>query len=886
MSHGAVPTVSTGVAPAELLEREVQRAVLDASLASVERSGCGQVVIISGEAGVGKSALVRSFCAARTPGATVLWGACDPLFTPSPLGPLLSVAESVGGELEAAVAAGAAPYAVAMALMRALRAVPDSTGAPATSPAVFVLEDLHWADEATLDVFMLLARRVASVPVLVVGTYREDGLERVHPLRRALGELGTSAGARRIRLDALSPQAVAELASASGIDAGRLYERSGGNPFFVVEVLAGGGDEIPATVRDAVLARAMGLSPPARTLLEAVSVVPQRVEPWLVGALAAEAASALDECVASRMLLADAGGVTFRHELARLSVEESLGPARRVQLHRAALAALWERPDVTSDPARLAHHAEAAGDREAVLVHARAAAEHAATVGAHREAAAQYGRMLRFGGGLSPEERAGLLELRSYECYLTDQSDEAISALEEALRCRRELGDRAGEGATLHRLADILWCPGRTEEAVRAARQSVDVLEQLPPGRELARAYAVLAQRLRNEDVVAASAVAERSLELAEAVGDVDTVISARGTLSRAEPDGGLARQREIVAEAAAAGGPQRLAGSIVGLVSCALDNLCDDLAEEHLERGLEYCNEHGFELNHYYLLSSRSRLLLGRGDWSGAAETAEAVLGIPRSSINPRVFALVTLALVRARRGEPGSGSLLDDAWSLARPTDELDRFGPVAAARAEVAWLAGDAAGVERAAEPVLERARRLRPRLADELQIWRRRAGLQVQERAVSNGAHALLVSGRWQAARAQYLAAGRPYDAALALADSGEASDLRDAFDELLRLGARPASAIVARRLREMGVASLPRGPRATTLHNEYGLTARELEVLALMNEGLQNAQIAERLVVSPRTVDHHVAAVLRKLGARTRVEARALAISRGIGTNVS
>ncbi len=444
----------------DLLERAGQLAVLEEALASAGRDRRGAVVVVGGEAGVGKTALLRSFCDEVVRSQRVLWGTCDPLFTPRPFGPLFAIAEGTGGELGPALAQGANPHQVALALARELGS---------TAPTLLVLEDLHWADEATLDVLLLLVRRAEAAPALVVGTYRDDALENAHPLRRVLGELATTTAVRRLKLAPLSPDAVGQLAAARGVDGRELYERTGGNPFFVVEVLAGGSEVIPATVKDAVLSRAMRLSPSAQQLLEAAAVVPQRAELWLLQALAGSAVEAVDECVTAGMLVAEGDGVAFRHELARLSLESSLGPANKARLHGQALGAISCRPGHALDFPRLAHHAEAAGDTDAVVRFALAAAERASSMGAHREAAAQYGRVLRFGAGLPLEQRADVLERRSHECYLTDQSDEAIAALEEALEYRRALGDKLGEGRTLSRLAYILWCPGRTGESGRAA---------------------------------------------------------------------------------------------------------------------------------------------------------------------------------------------------------------------------------------------------------------------------------------------------------------------------------------------------------------------------------------------------------------------------------
>jgi predicted ATPase len=371
-------------------------------------------VLVGGEAGVGKTALVSRFCEAHGRSLRILWSACDALFTPRPLGPLLDVARVTGGELEELVVSGARPHEVSAALIGELRA---------RAPTILVIEDLHWADEATLDVLKLLVRRIEGVHTLVLASYRDEELNHAHPLRLVLGEFASGPAVERLKIEPLSQVAVATLAGPHGVDAVELYRKTEGNPFFVTEVLAAGEDEIPDTVRAAVLAHAARLSSAARTLLEAAAVVPPPVELWLLEALAADVFDQLDECLTSGMLTASPGGVTFRHELARLAVEESLAPNRRVALHQKALAVLADPPSGPPELARLAHHAEEAGDGDAVLRFAPAAAARAASLGAHLEAAAQYARALRFADEQPLEARAELLKRRSFECYLTDQAD-------------------------------------------------------------------------------------------------------------------------------------------------------------------------------------------------------------------------------------------------------------------------------------------------------------------------------------------------------------------------------------------------------------------------------------------------------------------------------
>ncbi len=302
------------------------------------------------------------------------------------------------------------------------------------------------------------------------------------------------------------------------------------------------------------------------------------------------------------------------------------------------------------------------------------------------------------------------------------------------------------------------------------------------------------------------------------------------------------------------------------------------ELARRYIEDGLVYCSDQGLELYRLYLLAYRCQLALAEGRWDDATAGAELVLSIRRSSISPRILALVVLARVRARRGDPGAQRLLDEAWSLAEPTGELRRMGPVAMARAEIAWLAGDVEAVDRATTDVLDLALEGEDDwTVGELVRWRLRAGLTTDTSVAMAKPYALDPASAVEV----WSGLGRPYEAILSLIDTDDEASLLDALEQLQRWGARPAATLVANRLRENGTRVVPRGPRPSTAANAASLTSREVEVLALLCDGLRNADIAASLVISRRTVDHHVATILRKLGARTRGEASAEARRLGL-----
>ncbi len=840
----------------ELIEREHQLEALREHLAGAAGDG-GRLVLVGGEAGVGKTTLLRAFASEQPAETRVAWGACDGLFTPEPLAPLLDLADELGDELAAALQRGAPRRQVFAATLEALGA----------RPTLAILEDVHWADEATLDLLRFLGRRLGRTSALVVATYRDDEVGRQHPLRSVLGNVETK---RRIALAPLSEEGVHVLARDSEVDASELYRQTGGNPFFVTEVLAAGGTGVPSSVRDAVLARAARLDAPARDVLDAVAVLGTVTDVSTLEKALGGPPRGLDGCLAAGVLQSVDGGVGFRHELARRAVEDVLDPARRAELHGRVLDALAEIG--TGDDARLAHHAEAAGNAPAALRHARSAAEKAAQLGAHREAAEQYARALRFADSLPPRQVAELLERRSYECSVTLQAEEALAAGQAALERYRELGDRRKEGELLSTLSRLLFSAARLEDWANAARDAVALLEELPPGRELALAYSNMAfERALALDDQAAESWSRRAFELAERLGEEEIAVSALGTIGLAEAIRGRGTKglEDALSRAREHGTDAQVAHIYSRLVFATVRSRTWAAADRWLEEGLEYSAEHDLDDHRNYLLAWRAQAALERGRWDEAAADARAALSHPHARMH-RSWSLLVLGLLRARRGDPEVWSLLDEALELVRGNPP-QRHVPVQIMRAEAAFLEGDVARArsELGTMPPVGLTDRW---VAGSLAVWRRRLGGEPEETGPVPEPYALELAGDYAAASAAWEELECPYHAAWVLARSGDEDNLRRSHEALLELGARPAAAIVARRLRELGARGVARGPRPATREHPAGLTPRELEVLDLVAEGLTNAEIAERLVISEKTVGHHVSAILGKLGVGSRYEA--------------
>ncbi|WP_151476285.1 ATP-binding protein [Streptomyces albicerus] len=856
-----------------ILERDHELDRL-AAAARDAADGAGSVVLVFGEAGIGKSSLVKAMPGVLPADARVLMGECDDLATRRPLGPFRDLVGSVGAELARALTAGGDRPRVYDALRAELIAAPH--------PAVLVVEDVHWADEASLDALRFLVHRVERLPAVLVLTYRDDELDRRHPLHHLLGQVSRAERVHRLPLSRLSPGAVRTLSAVSRLDPAEVYTVTSGNPFFVAEVVAAGGTGgVPPTVVDAVLARLRGLDDRTRDALEQLAVVPSAVERPLADALLTDGVAELAAAEQRGLLTVTPERAGFRHELIRRAVADSLPAARRIELNRRVLAALVAKPG--SDPSRVVHHAAEAGDQEAIARYGPDAARDASSAGAHREAAAHLRLVLRQRDRFGAAELAGLLERYAVESYTIADSAAAVDAEQDAVALRRYLGDTRALGADLRWLSRIHWWAGDADEAQRAAREAIAVLEEAGDDRLLALALSNTSQlHMLSERTAQAVDFGERAIALARRTGDMAILAHALNNVGsarwRAGDPLGRAQLEESLKVALAAGEVEHACRSYANLIWTLLERLEYTEADRFLGPGMELADraEHVGFLS--YLHVSMALRRFAAGAWDDAERHAEVGA---HEFVPARCPALTVLARVRVRRGRSGADELLDEAWEIAVRTRELQRTGPVAAARAEAAWLRSDHAAVVAAAAEVFEQARRLSAvSHRTELGYWLTKAGHPVPVDG-SDHPYALQTAGRWREAAQAWLAVGCPYEHAAALAESPDPDDKLAALAGLDALGAEPLARLVRGELRRLGVRRIPRGPLAATRENPAGLTERQLQVMRLLAQGLTNPEIAERLVVSVRTVDNHVSAVLDKLGAHTRRQATVRATELGL-----
>lgn len=778
-----------------LLERDAELALLLRTVRSVVRSGRGAVVVVTGEAGSGKSSLTRAFLDSLDDDIVVAVGGCDDLLAPRSLGPFRDMAE-VLPDLASALSGESQPDDLFPALLRFL----------AAATTIVVVEDVHWADDATLDAIRYLSRRIPGVPAILLLTFRAEEVDTTHPLRRILGSL-TSASSRRIELAPLSVGAVRRLAGVDDAEAAAIHRITRGNPFFVTEVLDAGGDGVPATVRDAVLARVGRLPAAARRLAERIAVVPSRTERWLAESLADGETGVLVQAERSGVIGGGPGYVSFRHELARRAIETSLTVGELVQANREVLDVLLRQPHV--EPSRIVHHAARALRTDLLIQYGPVAADDAQRTGAYRQAAETLRVVLEHADRLDRATHARLLTQRAYSLYLVNEYETALPCAESAVSAGEEAGDPLVLAEALMALSRIVFFAQGPMKARQAAGCAVQILEGVGDDARLAAALIELARahsNLATVGIVAqpdADAVryAERALALCDRLGRDDLRAQAlcylgSGRLAQGDPRGAEDVERAIALGAAETRLETRVRSYVNAAGSAYRAGRPHD-AERYVAAGLRLAADGEFAAGQYRLRLTSAAMSASRGDWDRAITELRQLVTGPGQ---PGVMALLArsvLARLLARRGDPDASGFLDEAMRDPRWAGDSYVAGPLAVAKVEVGWLTRAIGGVPPAVRTALDLAASSRhTAMQAELCVYLRRAGHDVPAPPHVPGPWAPALAGRWREAAVAWKELGERYEHAVELAWSGEDAHARAAgLDVLRHLGATATVACV-------------------------------------------------------------------------------------------
>ena len=841
----------------DLLERDHERGVIGAALVSAA-AGQGAGVAVVGDAGAGKSALLES--AYDADGLRVLRGGCDPLRTPRPLGPFRDVAGEAGfGPLLHGEDASLAQ--VCDELYDALRA----------EPTVLVVEDLHWVDAASVDVLRFLLRRVGSMPLALLVSYRDHEIGLRHPARTLLGDLARLDGVTTLHLSPLSVDGVGALVAGTPLDPAAVHAVTGGNPFFVTEVAKDPGRPLPASVRDAVLARTAEVAPEDLEVLQLVASAPDRLDDRVLPALGVDLPT-LRRLEATGLLDRDRGGLLFRHELGRQALESTIPAGGAPRLHARVLDALEQIG--TTEPAVLTHHAVAARDAERAARHARAAAEEAIRAGSHSEAAAFFRTALDHLDDAPAGERAELLQRLSFEQYMTSRLAEAIDNVRATFPLWQESGIDGGLSRAHETCAVYEYYNARRGKAEELVERAARIAEEsgTDPAAGTARATRAFLSYMRNE-----VDDARTGLDEAERVGGDLPPLALRTELVRslaALVDGEVAARGRISdqVEVARAHGWDELASTGYSqLSSLDVEQRRYRAAEQVLEASLPFTVERDIPICRHWQTGVRSRLHFAQGHWSAALEDAGQVLdeeGMPIARLWPHLVA----ALLPLREAGTSPEKHLDAAWDLAGRIDEPLRRLPVLAALAEAMWMTGRPD--PRVTDVAVHEVGRLAGSPGVEWAVgdvagWLVRLGLLTTWPAPIAEPFRMSAEGRAEEAASWWRRAGDPFNEAMALGDSPDPVHRTHAVELLDQLGAGATADRHRVALRRDGVGQVPPRPRESTRANPSGLTNRQLDVARLVARGFTNAEIAARLYISPKTADHHVSAVLAKMGLSNR-----------------
>ena len=853
----------------ELIERAGFLTSLQAKFENVAE-GEGHCILVSGEAGIGKTSLVKAFCKEVKSDCKTYQGTCDALFTPRPLAPIYDIIWQIGSDIWENTVNNTDRATLFNRLFHELENQKETT--------LIVIEDIHWADEATLDFIKFLARRITQMRCLFILTYRDDEILSWHPLRNVLGQLNPDSFTR-LQLLPLSRWAVEKMAEEKGYKGEDVYSISGGNPFYVNEILASYSLGVPDNIKDSILSSYNRLDEETKHVWQILSVLPTGFEIKYLEKMEPSYAASIHNCLDLQILIPKDGLLFFKHELFRRTIETSLSPLVRIALNKRILDLFGESFAQNQQIERIIHHAKNANEYETVVHYAPLAARQAATVGAHTESSRLYLTAIEYYQGHDRDTLIYFYESYAYQCYLTNQIKEAIIYTGKSLNLWKEKNDTEKLGNCMRFLSRLWWFDGNRKKAETYASQAIEILGDQPSSNPKAMAFSNMSQlKMLSDQRDECIVWGEKAIAMAKELADEETLSHALnnvGTVQmRIHSSGqkGIELLQQSLEIALNNSYEEHAVRAYINLGSNAVVMKDYAFAKKILEEGIQYCEERDLDHGRPYLLAYKARLYLETGHWNEAYRIADILVKNEDQSPIFKIGALVVVATIKMRRGERDLVPLLIEAKEKAFDTMEAQRIIPIMVALLEYEWITGTSfigkADLEYAVT-MNEHTGNIYEKSQFAFWLFKtRKQKLSLEEfyegYQVSNLKMAVKAAGLWKLL-------GCPYEQALSLFEGSDA-DKRMAIEIVHRLGADAIYEKMKFQMRASGIKSIPRGIRKSTRSNPANLTERELDVLQLLNEGLQNKEIAARLFISPKTVDHHISSIFFKLDVNSRAKA--------------
>lgn len=860
-----------------LVERDEFMTSLQAHFENVV-GGEGHCILLSGEAGIGKTALVKAFCKKQAGNCTIYQGACDGLFTPRPLAPLYDILWQVSKERWPFP-----PYNEERSVLFAslLQELSVKKG-----KFLMVFEDIHWADEGTLDFIRFFVRRIYQLPCLFILTYRNDEIYSGHSLRNVLGQLPPDSFTKMV-LTPLSKQAVMEMATKKGYSGEDVYSISEGNPFYVNEILASYSPGVPDNIKDAILCVYESQAEGTKNAWQIFSVIPEGLEVERFAKIKSSWFDAMDHCFAMSVLVVQKNKVVFKHELYRRTIEESLSPNRRIELNKMVLKLFLDSLEENGEIERIIHYAKNANEKQLVGRYAPEAARKAASAGAHKEAAKLFLTAIDYFEGSDAGLLAEFYEAYAHECYLSNQLKEAIHFTEKLLSHRKATADTEKTADCLRYLSWLCWFDGKGKLAEEFAGQAFELLNDRQLSRSKAMAFSnKLHLKIQKDELNECIQLGEKELEMANELNDKELISCALNNWGTAQlfvprlRQNGMALLQQSLDLALGHAYHEQVALVYINLGNSLVRMKEYAEARKILGTGVRYCEERDLNCWTAYFLSLKARMELETGNWGEAWNIADNLLRNEHQPAITKITPLIIAGRLKMRKGEDAL-ELLMEAKDLSFKTMELQRILPSLVGLLEYEWLSS---------QPVIEKNEFETTNLLlqrggieqekKEFDYWMRKSGRNASSMEpageaydCSSVAKALKASDFWEKS-------GCPFEQALFLFEAGD-EDKRKAMAMMQDLGATTVHEKFKQEMRNLGIRNIPRGLRSSTRSNAAFLTGREMDVLQLLKEDLQNKEIAAQLYISAKTVDHHISSILFKLEATTRSKAVSSALRRGI-----